>query len=130
MKIAGYFAFLILLLSCNERGKSPISEKLKSSDSVVVQFYGEQQVLENAATSAEPAAIKQLIRYIDNEQKDSADCAKGGQIIFYFDKKEIQRVIYKPACKLFEFSLNGKKQYTEMSDGAIHFINSIKSGQR
>jgi hypothetical protein len=130
MKICLFIAFAVVYVSCKSPVKTPIGEMLKNSDSVVVQFYSEKEVLENAATSSEPAAITQLIRYIDSQRMDSGTCIKGGQIIFYDDKKEVERVIYRPDCKLFEFVINDKKQYTLMSDGAVNFINAIEKGER
>lgn len=130
MKLFLLFLLAVLCVSCKNTVKTPIGELLRSSDSVVVQFYSDKQVLENAATSAEPAAIRQLIRYIDSKPADSAACMKGGQIIFYNDKKEVERVIYKPDCKLFEFVINDKKQYTLMSDGAVDFVYGIEKGER
>jgi hypothetical protein len=119
-----------MITSCDERGKSEVSEKLKFSDSVIVQFYSEKQVLSNAAITTDKAAIQQLIRFVDNDQADSSACPKSGQLIFYKEKKEIERIIYKTICRQFEFTLNGKKQFTKMPDGAVNYINSIEKGER
>jgi hypothetical protein len=130
MKAFWLLITVVCFSSCSERGRSAIEEKLKTSDSVVVQFYGEKQVLRNAATSTDLSAINQLIKYVDGDQADSFACAKSGQLIFYSNKKELQRVHYKTACNQFEFTLNGKKQFTKMPAGSVNYINSIEAGER
>jgi hypothetical protein len=130
MKFSCLLIALVCFASCRERGKSPIEERLKTSDSLVLQFYSEKEVLENAVTSTDLNAIKQFINYIDSDKADSLTCAKSGLLIFYSDKKELQRVLYKIDCRQFEFTLNGKKEFTKMPDAAKHFINAIKNGER
>jgi hypothetical protein len=130
MKVLLLLFTVVLITSCRERGRSLIAEKLRTSDSVVVQFYGEKQVLKNAATSTDPGAIKQLIGFVDSDQTDSSFCAKSGMLIFYAEQKELERVLYKTDCKQFELTLNGKKQFTKMPVGAVNYIKSIEAGER
>jgi hypothetical protein len=130
MKVLLLLFTVLLIASCRDRGRSPIAEKLKTSDSVVVQFYGEKQVLKNAATSTDLNAIKQLTEFVDSEETDFLACAKSGQLIFYANKKELERVLYKTDCKQFEFTLNGKKQFTKMPVSAVSYLKSIEADER
>ena len=124
--IAG-IGIIVLCSSCN---KSPVATALSESDSLVVQFFNEKEVLENAATTTEKDAIEKIARFVGTGRQDSVDCAKGGQLVFYSAGKETQRVLWKPECRQFEFVFESKKQFTGMSKEAVDFITDIRNAER
>jgi hypothetical protein len=128
MRLLCLVLLIIFLGSCKK--PSPFVSSLSTSDSLIIQFYSEKEVLDNAATTTDKTAINHLIQLVDSGETDSLSCPKGGSLIFFAAKKEIQRIIYKPSCRQFEYYFNGKKHFSSMSDQAVKFFDEIAKGER
>jgi hypothetical protein len=126
--IAGLLLVVIVFVSCKKQ--TAIAASLSKTDSLVIQFFSEKEVLENAATSVSKAAIDKVIELVDSREMDSIHCLKGGRVIFFSAGKEIERVSWKPSCRQFEFYFNGKTHFTAMSDEAVDFFAEIEKGEK
>jgi hypothetical protein len=126
------FASILLVflgsISCSRQ--TPFAATLSKSDSLVIQFFSEKEVLENAATSASKTAIDKVIQFVDSREMDSVHCPKGGLIIFFSAGKEIERVTWKPSCQQFEYYYNGKTHFSAMSNEAVDFFAGIEKGEK
>ena len=115
----------LLFMYCTSCKQSPVTSALLQSDSLVVQFLNEKEVLENAVKTTDQETIRKIAGFVGTGYQDSTNCKKKKILVFYQGRKEIQRVIWKPDCRQFEFNFQGKKRFTGMSKEAFDYISDI-----
>jgi len=125
------FTFLVLLLaSCSG---SAIGKKLKGCDSLVITFNApnSDSVIKEVSTT-ETKAIQKLARFIDAKPSEQFKCGYDGNMIFFKAGHQVLPVVFKfseEGCRHFLFDLDNKLMSTEMSNEAVHFLESLAEGR-
>lgn len=127
-RVCVLFIVCIAISSCNQ---SILSGKLDDSDSLVLDFADENQVLVKQIETTDKTAINKLAGYIGNKTFEKSRCSLGGRMIFYKSGTAIEQVEFNSSegCRYFTFIYEGKLVSTEMSDEAASFLVSIQQGK-
>lgn len=118
----------LLLLSCNA---SILSENIRESDSLSIDFADQNQVVIKQIETTDKTAINKLIDYIGNKTFQKNKCSLGGRISFYRSGVVVEQVEFNSSggCRYFTFKKNGELISTKMNDEAASFLESLKDGR-
>ena len=118
----------LTLLSCNA---SILSENIRESDSLSIDFADQNQVVIKQIETTDKTAINKLIDYIGNKTFQKNKCSLGGRILFYRSGVVVEQVEFNSSgdCRYFTFKKNGELISTKMNDEAASFLESLKSGR-
>ena len=116
------------LLSCNA---SILSENIRESDSLSIDFADQNQVVIKQIETTDKTAINKLIDYIGNKTFQKNKCSLGGRILFYRSGVVVEQVEFNSSegCRYFTIKKNGELISTKMNDEAASFLESLKDGR-
>ncbi len=127
------FLYLLSLLAITSGCKeSALEQKLSKTDSLIVQFYNEDGMIEKAVTTTEKPAIQKLAHFLDGSPAKTFKCIMNGKLIFLKGGKELQQVgfIYDPKdCRHFSIMMKDTVINTKMSNEAADFMKSLERGE-
>jgi hypothetical protein len=118
---------IVFLFGCKQ---SDIGKSFSSSDSLVVHFKDEQAgIVTKTVQTAEAAAIKKIIGFIDASAIENFKCGYDGKMVFYSKGEQVQEVDFKmkdASCRHFSLLVNEKLISAKMSDEAVSFLESLE----
>jgi len=130
MRIFYLFILLLLLASCNS---SPLSNRLKGSDSLVISFnYSNTDSVVKTVNTTERKAIRRLLQFLEGKETAQYKCGFDGNMIFFSKGEILLPVVFKysdEGCQHFLFDLDNKVMSTEMSKEAVDFLKSLAEGK-
>lgn len=116
----------IIFVSCKQTGAP---HKLYSADSVLVQFFTEDGIIYNAATSTEKSDIRKLTSFLNNRSSPPTNCGSRGKIQFFARDSLILDATYSSfvkGCRYFTYEWDGKLYHIAMSNEAADFLISLQ----
>ncbi len=129
MRFLFFFTLLLIVAGCKE---SALEKKLSVTDSLIVQFYNEDGLIEKAVTTTEKPAIQKLVHFLNGSPAKTFECVFDGKLIFLRGGKEIQQVAFKydqNNCRHFSILMKDTVINTTMSNKAADFMYSLERGE-
>ncbi len=130
LRLITFLFFMMALYSSKQ--PSIISQQLSTSDSLIIQFFNDDEVIYKAVTSPEKTAIRKLINFVDASPSEAFKCGSDGRLIFFSKEKELKQIKFKnkeKGCRYFSLLLNDKITHTEINNEAADFLSSLEKGK-